>query len=881
MTGHPSGGPRHAGEGRPSNGARPSALARFVAGLGVDREDRPAALADLDERFLTVASERGAGAARRWYWWQALRGIGHRLVPDADLLSRKSWEGVWGDMRLRARMLVRRPVYSFGVLGTLALGLASATVVGALAWTVWLSPLPFPDPDRVVRLLEVEPLDAEAGPEAEASRWRLSPPLLEDLRDRDWTTVSAVAGVARNAFDWQRNGELSRVTGISVSPEFFDITGVRPLHGRIISDDPEALEVVLTDDLWIRAYGADPSVVGRETMMLNGEPYSVVGVVDLPSPYPGAGDVLVPLSWSEEQLTTGMRGARYLDVIARVRPTFTVADAADEMARIIEETGRVHPNHAGWSGDAAVLSDELMEPYRGALAMLLAAGVTFLLLAVVNVGGLVTARSVEAGDDRGVRLAVGASHGRLMRESVVESTLLSASAGLVALALAHWLLPAVKRLVPADVPRVELVELAWPDTLLVMGIAIASGVLIGAVSHAVAQRTPVSARRSRGGTARAGGRNAVVAGQVALTVLLASAGAGVLATSVRLQNVDLGFEPDGVSSTQVMLSSERYPDKEARRLFWRNLLDEMDGRGLTASFATSPPMAGVNMPWGYRIEATDDQYFAQYHIVSPDYFSIIGIELLDGRTFSTADDENSPGVVVVNEALAREHFPEGDAVGRRIQVVAVEKTIVGVVEGARHFGPDQDVPPEIYAPYGQDPWPHAQIIVPGDPADMAGVVASVADAVDPTLGLPPLTSYDRFVTEWFAGLRLQLVIVGILSTVGTLLATLGLYALVAYRVSARRREIGVRLALGATASRVFAGVVRHGLIVTAVGLAMGLAVWYATGPVTREWLGDGQPQDAWIPLLVAVAVAATCALATALPARGSVRVDPARTLREE
>lgn len=860
---------------------RPSAPARFLASLGVDREDRPAALADLEERFVAIAEDRGPAAARRWYWWQALRGVAHRSRPDVGGLRRRRWEGIGGDIRLRARVLVRRPVYALGVLGTLALGLASATVVGALAWTVWLSPLPFPDPDRVVRLFELEPADPQAGPDAEPTRWRLSPPLLEDLRVRDWTTISAVAGVGRNTFDWERDAELTRLTGLAVSPEFFDITGIRPLEGRTLGNDPDALEVVLTDALWTRAFGADPAVVGRETMTLNGRSYSVVGVVSVPSPYPGSGDLILPLSWTDEQLSTGMRGARYLDVVARVGPGFTVSDASEEMARFVEEAGRVHPNHRGWSGDAAVLGDELMRPYRSVLAMLLAAGATFLLLAVVNVGGLVTARSVEAAGDRGVRLAVGASQGRLMRESVVESTLLSTSAGLLALALAQWLLPAVKRLVPSDVPRAELVALGVPHALTVMAVALTAGIVIGAVSHAVARRTPVSARRSRGGTARAGGRNAVVAGQVALTVLLASAGAGVLTTSVRLQNVDLGFEPDGISSTQVMLTSERYPSADARRLFWRTLLDEAGERGLRIAIGTSPPMAGVNMPWGYRADPTDDQGFAQYHIVSPEYFSLMEIETREGRTFTPADDADAPAVIVVNDVLAREHFPDGTAVGRSMEVVGAEKTIVGVVEGARHFGPDQDVPPEIYAPFQQDPWPHAQIIAPGEPADIAVAVASLGDALDPDLGLPPIAAYDRFVTDWFAGLHLQLVIVGILSTVGTLLATLGLYALVAYRVSARRREIGVRLALGATASRVFAGVVRHGLQVTGAGLLAGLALWYGSSPLTREWLGDGQPQSVWFPLVVAVVVALTCGIATALPARGSVRVDPAQTLREE
>ncbi|MDX1494743.1 MAG: ABC transporter permease [Longimicrobiales bacterium] len=856
----------------------PPALARFLAGLGVDAEDRASALADLEHRYRRLVLERGRPAATRWYWWQAWRGLVHRFRPD--LRDVRGWSP-WRDIRQKARVLFRRPSYTAGVVGTLAVGLSSVTLVGTLAWKVWLSPMPFPEPDRVVRLFELEPPDPQAGPDATATRWRVSPPLLEDLRAHEWTTVSAVSAVSRNVADWTQDGEITRLSALAVSPDFFDVLGIRALHGRVLPDDPDAREVLLAEDLWRRAFGGDSTVVGRRSMILGGEDHRIVGVVDLPEAYPGAGDVVVPTSWSLEQLAPGMRGARYLDGVARLRPGADVDEASREMARLVEMAGREHPNNRGWSGEAAVLGDELLRPYREILGTLLAAGLVFLLLAVVNVAGLVAARTVEDAADGGIRLALGASRGRLLAESLVESVLLGASASLVALVLARWLLPAVRSLVPAEVPRVNEVALDWQGgvSLVVAGVVV--GLVVGAASHLMARRGPLSIGRQAARSRGSRGRNAVVAGQVALTTLLATAGSGILWTSLTLQQVDLGFEASGVSSSQVMLTSERYPSPQARRVFWRTLLQEMEGRGLRAAVGTSPPMAGVNMPWGFRVDPVEEQDFAQYHIVSPGYFQIMEVDALEGRTFGAGDHEDAEAVVVINDVLAERYFPGQSAVGRRIEVVADWKTIVGVVRGVRHFGPDSEVPPEIYAPYTQDPWPHAQILASGEPSDVGGAVASAAETVDPNLGLGPMQPYGRFVAEWFAGLHLQLVVVGALAGVGTLLATLGLYALIAYRVSTGRREIGVRLALGASPRTVYRDVFRHGMGVAAAGLLVGLGLWYLAEPLAVPWTGEAGLGAGWLPLVVVLLVGATCAMATAVPARGSVRVDPARTLREE
>lgn len=859
----------------------PPRLARLLVSLGVHARDRAPVHADLRDRFHRIADERGREAARRWYWWQALRGLGHRLIPDRELLRRRSWSGFWGDVRQRARMLLRRPSYAGGIVGTLTIGLTSAIVVGALAWNVWLAPMPFPDPDRVVRLFELEPPPRGTPEEAGRVRRRLSPPLLEQMRDRSWTTLEAVAGVGGNVLDWERDGETRRISALAVSPELFRILGMTPLVGRALIDDPDADEVVLTEAFWERAFGDDPAVVEGETMNLGGRPHRVVGVVRLPEAYPGSADVVTPLSWSREQLVPGMRGARYLDVVARVRSGFDAEEASAEMARFVAEQGREDGLYQDWTGEAVVLSQDLLRPYRGTFAVLLAAGLVFLFLGVVNVAGLVGARALEGRKERGIRVALGASEGRLLRGSVIESGILALAAAAAGLALARWLIGPIVALAPVDVPRLGEVTMDGWMVGATAGVTVTVAVAVGVLAHLV-MRTGSAMRRSAAVTpGRSPSRNALVACQVGLTTVLICVGAALLRTVTTLQAVDLGFEPDGVASTQVMLADDRYATPEARRVAWRSLLAELEARGVDAAIGTNAPMAGVNMPWGHRVDPTEEQAFAQYHVVSPRYFDLLDIEVLQGRAFTGQDDAGAAPVVIVNEALARAEFGDRSAVGERIEVVADEKVIVGVVEGTRHAGPDVDVPREIYAPFAQDPWPHAQLLVSGPPEAASPAVVAAADAVDPSLALAPLEPYDRFVREWYAGLRLQLLIVGVLAAVGLFLATLGLYALIAYRVRALRREIGVRMALGASRRVVFSKLLRQGMVVVGIGLGAGLGAWYLAAPRAEGWLDGIRFTDPWIPVAVLLFVAATSSAAIGIPARRSVSLDPSTVLREE
>jgi putative ABC transport system permease protein len=860
-------------------------LARFLLGLLIERADRDAVLEDMEERFRALASSRGPAAARRWYWSQTVRALPALLSPDAEAARRRAWQGTAGDLRFAVRSLRRRPMYAVGVIGTLALGLGAAAAVGSVAWHVWLAPLPFLDPSGVVRLYEMQPADLEdfASQDREGGRrWRLSPPLLEDFRHHEWSTITAVAGLGQEVLDWAREGENARVTALAASPEFFSILGLVPVAGRALSGDEDVPEVVLTRPFWERAFGADPVVSGGGTMMLDGVAHTIVGVFDLPAGYPPDAEVITRLHFGEAELTEGMRGARYLDAIARVEPTASVGDASAEVDRFVRTLAESFPAHREWGGEAVVLGDDLVRPYRAVLALLLMAGGTFLTLAVVNVGGLIAARRIEGRHERAIRMALGASEGRLVRHAAVEGWLVGAMGALAGLLAARWLLTPIRALVPSEIPRVSEIgiDAGVGATILLAGML--AGIGVGVLSYALSRRTV--GRIGSGRTSSApglGGRRLLVVGQLALTTLMLTAGVAILRHLATLRAVDLGFTPDGIAYSPAAISQGRYPTKEAQGVLWSSLVDRLGARGVEAAVATNPPMAGSTMPFGYRIDAASEQDFAQYHSVTPGYFSLMGIEVVEGRPFGAGDDGGGAPVVVVGEQLARRRFPGGAAVGREIRVVSRLRTIVGVVRSTRHFGPGDEIQDEMYVPLAQDPWAIGVVLVKSERADVPAVLGTVLEELDPDLHIPALQRYTGLVAEWYAPLRLQLVIVGVLALIGLALASLGLFALVSYHVTSRRREIGIRLALGAPSARLLSGVLGQGVAMLAVGLTFGLGTWYAAAPYLGGLMEGVDLGDRFVPVFVAFLVAAVAGLATLAPAWKTTSVDPASTLQSE
>ncbi len=426
-------------------------------------------------------------------------------------------------LRSSVRTLVRRPLYALGVVGTLGLGVAAAALVTAVAWSVWLAPMPYPDPDKVVRLYEIEPSDPTTGGPGqitEAQRHQLSPALLEDFRAHSWRTIEAVSAMSPpTQEEWLRDGETQTVSSVYLSPDGFAVLGIVPMLGRLPTEVER--EVLLSERFWRTDFGADPDVVGSQ-MSLGWGQGLIVGVAPLPSGYPDDVDTVYMLEWERDD---DARGLRFVDAIARIGPDYTVAEARAEANAYLSALAEIHPEHRGWRADAVLLSETLLLPFRDAIVLLLAAGTTFLLLAGMNVAGLVAARRVEGRRDRSIQLALGASERRLLAASVTESLVLVLVGSLVGLLGAYWLIGPIRSMVPQDVPRLDEVAVTLPLMLGGLAVGAVMGVLIGLSGYLVSRGAgPSVGRAPTRRVSRAGGRRALVVGQVALTAMLAAGG---------------------------------------------------------------------------------------------------------------------------------------------------------------------------------------------------------------------------------------------------------------------------------------------------------------------------------------------------------------------
>lgn len=854
-------------------------LARALLARLLSAEDRAFVLGDLDEAFEARCAADGVRAARRWYRRQVL----HSILPLAGSALAHTAAGLPREVRQTARQLVRRPLYAAGMSGTLALGVASALALGGVAWSVWLRPLPYPDSERLVRVWERGPADSIG----ERDRYPVSPPLLRELGTREWTHFTGFAGVLRSTPEWIVDGDIEQLTGVSVSPGFFELLDAAPVAGRAgwsgAGGEPAA-EVILTEPFWRQAFGGDPSVVGS-SIDLGGVQHTIVGVVPAFAGYPDAADVAVPLHFEARQLGEGMRGARYVEVIGRLHATSTVEAGAAEFAGFLEALGVRWASHEGWSGEAVTLRADLVGPFRSVLRLLLAAGTVFLALALVNVAGLGGARALERRGEMAVRVALGASGTRRLRAALLEGALLGAVGGAVALAGGGLLLRAASRWLPRDLPRTEALLPSAGQALAVLALAI----LLGAAVVALADRVvPAGSLLLSGVRTTAGRRSsrALVVGQLALTTVLLAAGAVAVERSLALAARDVGFRSEGIWTGLIALPRSTGDGLEARRDRWTALLGALEERGLRAALSTNPPMTRSNSNYTFRRPGGgDESAFAQYAIVSPGYFQLMDVPVR-GRAFQPGD---TGPVTIISESLADRFFPGEDPVGATLTILEEAHEIIGVAGSTAHFGPSVPEPPMMYVSYERVNWDFAQLLVEGGAgvgAEVgAGVGAEVAAALArsvPGARPPEGTLYEAHLSEWFRPLRIQVGIVGALALVGSLLAGLGLYSAVAFNLRGRMRELGIRVALGATGARIVTGVVRGALGWSAAGLLLGFGLW---------WLGRGALETALgmeraavtptAAAATAVAILTLTVLAVAAPARRAASADPLDSFRAD
>ncbi|MGH9345745.1 MAG: ABC transporter permease, partial [Vicinamibacterales bacterium] len=828
---------------------------------------------------------RGAGGIAA-LWWETVRDL-LRTAPREHL------DQLAQDVSYAARNLRSRPAATVAAVATLAIGIGSVTAILSIVNGVDWRPIGYPDPDRLVFVQEEVKGDvSERTGYATFADWR--------ERSRSFSEIAAMSSMSATLTE---AGEPEKVAVMRVTPGFFRVIGIEPAIGRGFTDAENQWDnrrfVVLSARVWRRRYGSDPRIAGR-AIQLGGRPYVVTGVLpdtaeDLIAQreFDGA-ELWVPLAY-DTSLPFACRTCRHLRVAARLRPGVTPPQAEAEVDAITRQLGRDHPSsYAGAGARVARVSDVLLGPVRPALYLLLAAVGVLLLIAGVNVANLLLVRSVERGPEIATRRALGVATGRLVRQLLTESVVLASIGALCGVLCASLALQGLLALAPDSLPRLDQVTLDGRVLEITVFLAGIVGLLFGLLPawHLASADLTAFLRGARsvvsGGGRRMG--HALVAGNVALAVVLLAVG-GLLGRSfAHLVRVDPGFEPAGVTTASVALSGPAYAETAPGLAFYRGVLDRLSDGGGEAAFTSQLPFeqsdsAGLHVEGriGANPEESPD---ADRFAVTPGYFATLRIPVLRGRAFTDRDLEISPPVAIINRAAARQVFGDDDPIGRRIMIGGADgprREIVGIVSDVRHRGLGEPVTLQAYIPltqfYGGPVW---LVVRHGEDAGVAAArIRQAVRDMDRTQAVNDIRTFDAVLAHTLAERRFLLWLIGAFAAAALLLAVIGLYGVVSNVVVQRSRDIGLRMALGAARSDISRLVLRIGMAPVAVGLAAGLLlVTVATRPV-EAMLFSVRRFDAATIAGAAAVLFVSALVACYVPARRATRVDPVTALRTD
>jgi putative ABC transport system permease protein len=797
-----------------------------------------------------------------------------------------------GDLIYALRVWRRLPGTTAAAVLALALGIGANTTVFSFVSGVLMRPLPYSDPDRLV--MAWQDRSAKGGPRREL----ISPGLFVDWSRR----ATALQGLAalRN---WAPNltggdagnDEPERLTGASVSGQYFTTLGVAPAYGRTLTaadDQPGApTVVVLGDGLWRRRFSANAAIVGH-TIQLDGQAAEVVGV--MPVTFHGA--VIDAEIWNTLRIdpANAPRGIVILRALARIVPGVTLDQAQAAMSTLQGQLQAEDDELVGFQARIIRLQDDVVGPVRPVLLVLSASVALVLLIACANVTSILMARAVGRRTEMSVRVAIGADRRRLVSQLLVESGVLASAGCVGGLAIAHFGIQILLASAPPDAPRLQDVRLdgvvlAFTAAIsafaaLVAGMAPA----LGAWNTALASSLREGARETRGFSRS---RAVIVAAEVAAAMTLV-VGAGMFVRSlVSLQRVDLGFRPDQLLTASVSPPRGAYRSDEAVRALFDRLLARTAALQGVASAATTSvlPLSGMQINFSFRIEGrpparpANEEPVASFRSVSTGFFSTMGMTVLEGRPFTADDRAGAPMVAVANQALVKRYFSGVSPVGAHFRINGNAATIVGVVADVHHMSPAAAPDAEMYVPYAQLGARLGWLVVrtTGDPAALAPALRQAMRDVDPNLPLASMRPMTARVADSVAQSRFLATLLTSFSSVAAVLALMGVYGLLAFAVSCRTHEIGVRMALGASRWAVVALVLRQSLVVVLTGVVLGAIAGAGLSSVARSLLFGVQPGD---PVTVAgmAALIVTASLAASyLPARRAARVDPVVALRHE
>ena len=851
---------------------------------------------DMEETFReqreATANRRGARGLVRM-WWVTILDI-FRMAPREHL-------GVLAqDSRYAFRMMARNPGFTASAVIILGLGIGVNTSIFSLVNSVLLRPLPYAQGDRLVVLRQpaVKMGTASIG---------FSPLEVADYR-RQSESLSNLSEYHTMTFTLFGANEPRRVQTGVVSAGFFDSLGIRPLLGRTFreaDDQPGAQPVlVLSYEFWRRSEGGDPNIVGKAYQM-NDRPHIVVGVLPPIPQYPNDNDVYMPTSacpFRSNPRTIGNRNARMLSVFGRLKPGVTLDHFSSEISRIAarlqQDYPKFYPDGLGYTAKASLLREDLTSRARLLLLVLLAAAAFVLLIGCANVANLILARMARREQELVIRTAVGAGSGRLLRQLLTESLLLALFAAGIGILLAWGSVKPLAHAAGLLTPRAREVSIdGW-----VLGFAVlcatATTVIFGSVAALYSTRDAGSGLKEKSRTADRGRhrlRSALIAAQVAFSFVLLI-GAGLMVRSfVRLNQIDPGFVPQRVFAVSFDVNWTTYNgDANKVNSLSHRLLEKVEGQpgvlaaAVSSSFPMDPDLRTFGgRPQRFQVEGDPRAEAAStavrsVRIVTPDYFNVLGIPLLSGRMFLDSDRDNTPAVVILNRSLAVRRWGRENPIGKRISFDNGGHwlQVTGIVGDVREFGPEQDAPFQAYIPMAQNPNPGAILArTAGDPASVAGLLRRAVRDADPGNAITNFETLEQARADSIESPRAVARIFGFFAALALLIAVAGIASVLVLLVRQRTREFGIRIALGAAPRQIVGSVIREGMVMVVIGLALGLAGAFELARFLRNLLFEVPPTDAPTYALVSGLFLTSALIACSLPAYRAARIEPQTALR--
>ncbi|MGC2499553.1 MAG: ABC transporter permease [Acidobacteriaceae bacterium] len=825
----------------------------------------------------------------------------------------------FSDLRLVLRQLRQSPGFTATAVLMLAFGIGATTAIFSIVDGVLLRPLPFVQPNQLVTL----------GDQLAGTNWGehdpgpVTGPEVVTYQ-RETHAFQSLGGFTGAGYELSGIGEPAQISAARMTPSMFTVLGVAPLLGRVFTaqeDQQKAQVAVLSYITWKSRFNGDPHVLGTK-ILLDRKPYVVIGVMPRSFEFPMEyghlyrTELWVPMSFSVQELSPDAETSWYLQMVGRLKPGVTRAQAEADANQVAAEIMRNYPPDAkNFRIHPVVYPLQQIEVLqtRPLLRMLFLAVAVVLLIACANLAGLLLVRAIRRQREIAVRMAIGAPALALLRQMILESVVISVAGGLIGIGLAAFAVEFGRNLLPETLPRVAAITLNWSVVGFALLLAVVTGFFCGLAPGFAALRTNVNASLKEGGrSGSAGGgharlRSTLVVLEIAVALVLLTASGLLLRSFSKMSEVNLGFRPDHVTTAVYSLPQKQYATQAQIDTFNRRLLERLrqlpgvQAAGMTTTIPATGDGITIFVVEGFVDPRGPDRSTASPSMVIPDYFQAMGIPLLRGRYFTEADDANSQLVVIVNHEFAQHYWPGQDPIGKRMRTGMVKSatpwmTVVGEVADAKLNSPDADAHEQFYAPVAQlekDAGAYAQ---PTDlngnslyivlrsalpPEQMENAMRAVVRNLDPQLPLTQVQTMDEVVAQSEAPRRFNTIIISSFALAAVLLAVLGIYSIIAFSVASRVQEMAIRMALGSQRSHIVRLVALSGLKLAAVGCVLGLAGAAAAARILRSFLFEVSPFDPVVMILATLAVFALALAASALPARRAASVDPLQALRGE